>query len=620
MLPHVTWPLVPEADESLVGFVARTCHHNGLWNAKPLMDDVGLRVSRGIGHLPRVAADLTGLATVLAVDVEWVEERRQGSARSPSARVNFHGAALRREHLDCSNVAAAPQFLQQHGYHRDEWLVSTLAACSISGEWLVQHCQQPGCRAPLRWLGPKGICRCADPDCRDANATGSSLLVPECARPGLTLAAGLVHPLEKERAASLAALPPSLRSEDRGDVFELAWVLGCLEEPDGLKAITSPKLLEPTRRGETLARGASLLTDWPASLTNILHENARVDDPGQALMRVVKTIQAVIRKPTTFGRVSSLLSDELDGISSPAFPSVLARQLDLLTGRQFAEQVGLKTSKMAMVQRANLLPRIILSEGERDLALFRPNDANDVQVRIKDRVSAQAFASSTGIGLDAVELLVSQGSLQRADDPLIQAVWPELHLDPTCAAAWREKIESILQVEPAPEGSSELFAVLRGCLPGEKPWPSLLRKLLNGDLRLFPTEDGSLNVRRCLISPEDAQKVIALPVPSPPMFNRSEWLCEADAMERLSTTGQRLRALVEAEILSISGAYHGRTYLRSEIDSIVAVSVSTLEVGAKLGLSHQQTRITLWEAGLVPDDFKFLPREVVRQALNLTTV
>lgn len=86
VLPHVTWPLVPEADESLVGFVARTCHHNGLWNAKPLMDDVGLRVSRGIGHLPRVAADLTGLATVLAVDVEWVEERRQGSARSPRTR------------------------------------------------------------------------------------------------------------------------------------------------------------------------------------------------------------------------------------------------------------------------------------------------------------------------------------------------------------------------------------------------------------------------------------------------------------------------------------------------------------------------------------------------------
>lgn len=507
----------------------------------------------------------------------------------------------------------------KQGYHREIWHVFTLAACATSGELLVEACQQAGGKG-FGWSGHRWMGRCADPDCRGTAASLRPATVPEADRPGLALAAALVHPSTSINRTALASLPESLRQENRGDLFELAWLLGCLDHTEGSKAIMSPADFSPVPRSEMLARGAARMLTWPSCLADVLRRSAEGNEASTSVKRVVETVQAIVRKPMTFGRPATLLAAELEGISTNAFSAVVGQQLGLLTATEFSRVTGLKNSKMAVLQRSDHLPRVLFSEGGRDIALFSPSDATDVRRRIGNRLPAQVFGSETGLGIDAVKLLVGEKVLSLADDPIIQALWPEPHLDPADATDLRERITRNLKRDPAPDGSVKLSAALHGCPAGYKPWPAIIEALLAGRLSLHHSGKKKLDVRSCLISQQDMRTLHSLRLSSACPDTRSEWLSEADARERLSTTGRRLRSLVEAKRLSTSGSFSGLTYRRSEIDAIAAAWVSTLELQAKLGISWRDLSTILRAARLIVDEHRLVPRDAAREKLGLPLV
>lgn len=138
--------------------------------------------------------------------------------------------------------------------------------------------------------------------------------------------------------------------------------------------------------------------------------------------------------------------------------------------------------------------------------------------------------------------------------------------------------------------------------PSEKPWPAIIEAVLAGRIGLYRAGRKGLDVRSCLISRPDMRTLHALRVLSAEPGTRSEWLSEADARERLSTTGQRMRSLVEAKRLSTSGSYAGLTYRRSEVDAIAVAWVSTPELRIKLDQCRRDLSTTLRAAGLIVDE------------------
>lgn len=276
---------------------------------------------------------------------------------------------------------------------------------------------------------------------------------------------------------------------------------------------------------------------------------------------------------------------------------------------------------MATLQRSTHLLRLLFSEGGRDIALFSPSDASDIRRRIDDRLPAQVFGSGIGLGIDAVELLLDEKVLLLADDPIIQLLWAEPHLDSLVAADLRERITSRLRQDEAPDNAIKLSAALYGCAAGDKPWPTIIEAVLAGRLSLYRGDGKRLNVRSCLISPQDVRKVHALRVMELCRGTCSEWLSEADASERLSTSGRRLRSLSKANRLSTSGSFSGLTYRRSEINAIAGRWVSTLELQAKLDQSRQRDlSSTLRAVGLAADEHGLVPRNAAREALGLILI
>lgn len=618
VLDRVTWPLAPYDDESLAGFTARTCVYNGLWKPSVVLADAGINLQSRVGHLPRFSGNLSALALLLALDPQWIENRRHrnsdGKVNTSGSIVDFHGAALRRAHLDYSAQRVAPSKLRKVPYHREIWHVLTLAACAETGELLVGACQVPGCSKTFGWGGPRGIGHCLNARCDGSVESLYTETLPLSWLPGLALAASLISTEEEDNDQALMTLPSALRCENRGDLFELAWLVGCLDHPEGAKMLMLPGGVAPKARCEVLARGADQLRDWPSSITALLRRSAEQDDDATNLRGVVRNLRAIVKKGKTLGRAAELLSLELRGANTAAFPSVLANRLGLLTATDFAQIAGLRTQRMASLQRSTHLPRILLYEGGRDIGLFSRVTAIDVRRRVDQRTPAQSFASKTGMGIDAVELLVGDNVLSLSDDPIIQAIWPLPHLQRGTAETLKERLLNKVK-RNAPDGSVRLAVALRGYIPGEKPWPAIIKSFLCGHINLYDGGAKVCNLRSCFISPTDVEVLLALPQPDAPHGIRSKWLSEMDARERLSVTGLTLRSLVKARKLFISSKFNGQTYRRSAINRLVRGYVSALELRQKLGIRDKELHQALAAVCLEVDEHGLVPRTFARERL-----
>lgn len=179
-----------------------------------------------------------------------------------------------------------------------------------------------------------------------------------------------------------------------------------------------------------------------------------------------------------------MLAAQLAGISTNSFSSVVGRKLGLLTATEFSRLAGVHSGRTAALRSSFQLHRVLFFEGGRNIALYSPVDAREVGRCRKNRLAAQTFASTTGLGIDAVELLVGDKFLSLDDDPLIQAIWPVPHLDRAMALDLGERITCKLKPYPAPDDAIKLSEALRGCPADDKPWCLIVEALLAGHISL----------------------------------------------------------------------------------------------------------------------------------------
>lgn len=616
VLPHVCWPLETIEDESLVGHIARTARHNAIGKLSVLTTDAGLPPHQTVGSIAASPHSLAGLGRMVVADEAWMSSREHRcvtvseSSNKPIGR--FHGAIVRRAHLEYSRRLFSPTALQASEHHREAWHLATIAVDIPTWTFLCDAC--PSCQQTLGWRRTRGIAFCEH--CGDSLAKAVPREVPVEWRQALSTASGLLSHRPDDQSAALARLPEILHPEDRGTLFELGWLLGMIGDEAYDLACVRPTSLPLERRAMAVARGFNFLAGWPGSLDKMLKETVDQDPTGVTTFAVVTRIRRTIKRASTFGRASEILGERLGKFYTNGCSTTIGKALGYYTATTFTNATGLSTEHIASLRREKILDAVILKERTRALALYPPSALEKVRASMAGRRSARDCAFTLGIGVDAVLMLFDMELLQRSSDPIINHIYRKPHADQTSLELLRASIERSLRQCSDCE-TMQLSTALRTLPPKAKPWGHLIQWLTDGKLRVFREFEGPLNLRKCRIAVDDLRLLHALPPPTD--IDGPDMISAADAMERLNCSYRNVQELRLKGALKTSGSLNGETFLREDVDHFADQFICVAEIRARLGVQNQYVRLDqLWsEARLVQDENGFFPRVIAEERLHL---
>lgn len=623
MLQHVQSPLAPvdpygSNRESMVGFLTRTSRENFLTNTKVLIQDGGLPIHQKACHLATTRHDVSGLAIRLKVDLDWVLSARHppmGASTSRAMVNSFHSAHLRREHLFYEHRSFAPEALRSSPHHRDMWHISTLPCDTHTWEMLDHICPNAGCHHKLGWTKTKGIAVCEA--CRGALDSGTSSKVPAELHDGLTLAASLVTPDAALRRATLETLHESLRAENGGTLFELAWQLGVASHANCDHACTSPRMLTPGERLQVLSRGADLLRNWPASAERMLAQAGR--EGGKDAMTLVVGLRAVLSKKKVIGRAVELLEPHVAAVRNNSFSTLLAGSTGHLTARQLEKASGVSRRDIKRLRDADLLDDISLHENvDREFALYSTQIAAKLSDARVSRMTPRELAGTIGISVDGAMGLLSRGIVAQDANPLLTQLSSTILVDRSSAEGLVRRLEGRLESEVGID-AIPLRIALRLIRRPDKPWGELVQRVLEGDLRLI-RNTGPLALRECLVPEALLAQVAELNAVEDE--TPQDWLAthvsDPDAWERMNCGMQHLRVMTKAGTFASTGRLDGLTFPRESIDAIAREKICSTEIRMRRpDLRHVFTRFIDKAIGQTGDAASFYPRDVAERALGI---
>ncbi|MEO3432314.1 TniQ family protein [Inquilinus sp. CAU 1745] len=148
---------MPEADESLVGFLIRLAEQNHIDNPLWLARLVGIPFAT-VDTAATTQFDLGLLSAASGVDPPSLERITYWRS-TQEGHVRFLDHRLGREMVTLQHRRACPSCLLQAPYHRAVWDISVMTVCPDHAVRLIDRC--PACRRRLGWShGSILICRC----------------------------------------------------------------------------------------------------------------------------------------------------------------------------------------------------------------------------------------------------------------------------------------------------------------------------------------------------------------------------------------------------------------------------------------------------------------------------
>jgi hypothetical protein len=618
LLPHVAWPVEPLEDESLAGLLLRSASHNAISRPSILTTDAGLPSHQRIGSIAASGHPLRGLADMLAVDAMWVEEHRHpilSTARGGNAKtVLFHGATIRRAHLEEGVRLFSSAALADSPHHREAWHIASLPVDVPTWTMLTDRCPHEDCGRTLGWTRTKGVAICEH--CMGALTSAEGFPVPEDWRQWVAIAAGILSRDQVAQEAAIRKLPATLHMWDRGDIHELAWLLGLASDDEFETASVDPTVIQPARRLIAIGRGYELLSAWPASFASMVKSAIEADPAGGVVTTLVSRLRGAMKRSSTFGRAAQALSEALGTFHTNSFATTMGRAIGHYTTRGFSTATGISRSDIRSLRRAGLIKMLVLRDKRRTMALYPPSQVELVQTSTRSRQTLRTSARRLGIGVDAVLALISTGQLRPADDLITRHLQEEPQVDLASLDELVERLEDVLITPNATRTLTIRVAYRR--LPGcEKPWPALIAAVLGKSIRLHRNATESLSLRDCRISHRDLTKLDRLARHDYSATVASPWISDHDAWERLNCGMRNLRHLVRTDMLESSGRLNGQTFLRSDVDRLASELICVPEIKARLAESGMWIEPHLAEHGLVPDHGGFLPRTLTEGKLGL---
>lgn len=597
--------VTPFPDESFQSIVLRWAALNDFDSVHAFTGGIGVeyanRPSQLFSH-----ADLSKLSEITGLDHHDLASRAIPLCDEDPTLRTFFGLTLSRRDVDLRVRRFAPASLRKAPYHRALWQIRTVPYCIESWQSLSELC--PDCGTRQRWSRGFGLDLCDR--CLGPLDQAPAHYADEAFRPGLKLAASIIHPIQSVREKAMAEVPTALQSMGSSATYELLMHLACHAKSDPVTNLRHLSRLSVEELARRISEAASLIKDWPLSLLNQIKTDVVRHEGGQTFQS--NYAQSLLQRRTMY--LSSTVKAELASVRDSKNPSI-SPSLNEITysGLRFRHVVGVFNADVdSLIRTGGLKSHLIFASGGWKLRYDR-EEADRLR---RDRIGSMDIHSISyklGISIAGVYQLIDKNIVKILNHPFFIENYNQLRIH-------KSSYNSLVHVLRPTHGKKPVDGVsvrnvMRRIGGRQKPWGLVIEYLIDHPTSFFVSDGTGQLVDRILVPPSLASIMAKFEYRSPnvqatPM---NDWMSKTDAVEYLNVNPLTLLDLVKD--LELRDIHKSHALNSADIHRMGDEFISSIEIAARTG--RRAARL-LREVGLgwvTQPKPRMYPRSVVEHAL-----
>lgn len=587
---RLLFPVEPQPNESLLGFVVRCVERNRLGTPVSFMRAVGLELKTKGDFLTRLQADLPTLAQALSMPVEALEGLWGASPPTEERKRRLGGVWLRPTLIEQSARRVPPSF--DAGAADDaKWMIRPIEFCSSRWELLIDRCPNRWCGKVLTWPRADSLHLCRH--CFMPVSVAPRRSIPRQDRPWLQWIMTLFNEDEATQQAGVCRVPPYFQVENPTEVFELLLAFRHAFKVSGAEP-GNEVLGAQEDEGEQgdwrhWIAAARFILEYPRSHWDILQKQASRERV--AFRLALKRIAHNSNVPIVRSELSRI---NLDAGHLPAQASCRSGQPTAeMTSNMAARELGVKPGALKQLVDANMLAPIRSRGARGKIHLYAKTDIDALKATQREGVSSSWFRASSALPEIAVEQLAALGHLEFCRNPIASLLYGDRRLRTEMA----DPILQCIYNAPLPSTSDEripLTEAFMGVGGREKPWGPVLAAWLRRQLPGGLTNDAVFGPPALSISATTARSlVMGGPLSAswlsfkPEQYGdlRRDWFSPGETAAYLNCSAVEISFLLESGYLHPLTGQDRTRYARSEVEEFARTWMNTREAAARLGVS-----------------------------------
>lgn len=597
---RLRFDLVMDDGESIPGAIARGVRDHVLVRTRPVLDAAGVDL-RHVGYSqlakPR---ELERLAYVIRCAPERLSANAgvglSAGTGTKVVDVRFGAHVMPRSHLELDRRRVSPMSLDARQIHRLSWMNLLLPYCPESLERLVSVCAD--CGSTLGWHFSWGIGTCEH--CGEKVKPSGEPSLPTALANDYRLFARLSSPGAAQVAQAIATMPEALHKTPSATLVRLTLLLGGLVQQEPVATTSRLAVLELPKPllASIITAGVALLRSWPTGIQSWVAGRAEevCDDP--AGLRALRTR---LQRLTSRGQET----DDLVELVAAAFPDLRLHAAHGFTGgcrryvyKQVQKLLGLDGPQMDALRRRDDLGYRRQTTATHEKGQFDAERIDRLVPAFRQSVQLNACTGELRLPLYAIELCCRPDLLVWEDEPAFLEVKSRTAVRLGSLQGLRMRLIAGKSQEPQPSGLISLSAASKRIGGRLKPWSSIVRALLEGDLPYWlsgalPTT-ASIRVQAAALAAFDQ----AVDGPLPAGMEPGRVVSQADAAEILNLKSEQVAAW--SETLGIPFAPSGRALVAplAKVIDVARGIAWTAEISLHVGIHPVKVQAGLTERGI----------------------
>lgn len=589
-IPKLLFPVEPQPNETLLGFVVRCVERNHLGTPVTFMRAVGLELKVKGDFLNRLQVELPALAQAFSMSIESLEGLWGAMPPTEDRKRRLGGVWLRPALVEQS-TRRAPPGIEASAPDDARWMIRPIAFCSTRWEMLIDRCPSRWCGKVLTWPRADSLHLCRH--CGTPLSTAPRRTIPSQHRRWLQWIMTLFSEDERLQQAAVCRVPTYFKVETATEVFELllafCHAFKVSEAKPGEEVVDDPK--DEGHQGDWRhwVAAAQFILEYPCSYWDILQK--RGSDERTAFHLALKRIAHNSNVPIVRSELTRI---NLDAGHLPT--RSLRREWQSspeLTSNAAAKKLGVTPGALKQLVEAKML-RPLRTRGAKDrINFYAEADIDALKAIRSEGVSCNWFRASSALPEIAIEQLVALGHLEFCQNPVAALLYGDRRLRADTVDTVLEGVSST----PAPPTAGDcipLTEAFMGVGGREKPWGPVLAAWLSGSLPGGLTHDEFFGPPALSMSATVARSLVMGGPSAAPWFSfkpeqygdlRRDWFSPGETAAYLNCSAVEISYLLEKGYLHpLTG--QGRTqYGRSEVEEFARAWMNTREAAARLGVS-----------------------------------
>jgi hypothetical protein len=592
---RLRFPLEVYADESVPGAIARATRAHVLVRTAPVFNAAGVTMKHAGYSQLAPHEELERLAYVVRCSAEDLTSRAGERVVLPNGSQPVdarHGRLiLPRMYLELNRRRIAPVSLSKQRYHRLGWMNRLLPYAEDTFERMVSSCSK--CGSALGWRYARGIEACDVCACEVLPSTEPEL--PPEQREDYRVFAQLSSMHSDTIDAACAQLPAALRSVAPGTLIRLALQIGGIVQDQPVIAASRRGVIGLPKPLLALiaSSGAQLLKTWPHGICSWM----------------AKKSEELHGAPAELNATRTLLKRLVDrNREAPDFVSIVAEALPELRmrpthgfsgGRRYylyndvARLLGLVAPQIAKLRDWPNLEFHARTTSAVQHGQFDAEQIDELVPIFRDTRPFNACASQFKLPIYAIEQFCDSGLLAWENHPAVVAVRSWNSVGNESVAEFSERLLSASQGTQRPAGSVSLSKAVKRIGGRLKPWSSIMRALLDGDLP-FWIVDGRSTSTGIQVRPAEIAAFDGIQIARPEAkFLGTGIMSQLDAAEVLNIKAALLPQWSDVLGLQFRPVARALVVGRTDVQAIARRIAWNTEIAYHLGANHRQVDKTL---------------------------